>query len=449
MVLVYGTCVAIGRTSVLLRGPSGSGKSDLALRLIDGGARLVADDQVSVTSAGGWAIAESPPALRGLLEVRGIGILAVPWCPSAAIGAVIDLVSAGARPAAAGGHPVAAFPGCAVRGVGAREGTARGGDGRRRVRAAPRRSRRMTAAGKPGTDLKPVRVVLVTGMSGAGKSTALKVLEDFGYEAIDNLPLYLLGRLLAPKEDGLPAARVGAIAIDVDIRTRDFDAEAFLAEIRPLAARADLSLEILFLDCDDNVLRRRFTETRRRHPLAADRPVIDGIAHERQLMGRLRDSADVTIDTTQYTISDFREIMAGHFALSERSRMTVAVTSFSYRRGLPREADLVFDVRFLSNPHYVETLRPLSGLDAGVATHVENDPALAPFFGTLTRMLVDLLPLYVREGKSYLTIAIGCTGGRHRSVYVAERLGRVLREAGTAVAVRHRDLDQATAGEAT
>ena len=288
---------------------------------------------------------------------------------------------------------------------------------------------------------KPVPVILVTGMSGAGKSTTLKILEDLGYEAIDNLPLYLLGRLLAPKENGLSAAPLDAVAVDVDIRTRDFDANAFLSEITPLATRDDLALKLLFLDCDDNVLRRRFTETRRRHPLASDRPVIDGIAHERHLMSPLRDNADLVIDSSHLAIPEFRQLMTQHFALDAGPEMAVSVTSFSYRRGLPREADLVFDVRFLTNPHYVDALRSRTGKDADVAEYIEKDPAFGPFFDSLSRMLLDLLPHYAREGKSYLTVAIGCTGGRHRSIYVAERLSRQLNSNGQIVSLQHRDLD--------
>jgi UPF0042 nucleotide-binding protein len=287
---------------------------------------------------------------------------------------------------------------------------------------------------------EPVPVILVTGMSGAGKSTALKVLEDLGYEAIDNLPLYLLSRLLAPKEDGLSATPLDAVAVDVDIRTRDFDADAFLSEITPLTARDDLALKLLFLECDDSVLRRRFTETRRRHPLASDRPVIDGIAHERRLMLRLRDNADLVIDSSHLSIPEFRQLMTQHFALDAGPEMAVSVTSFSYRRGLPREADLVFDVRFLANPHYVETLRAESGKDADVAAYIEKDPAFAHFFDSLSGMLLNLLPHYAREGKSYLTVAIGCTGGRHRSVYVAERLSRELGSHGQVVSLHHRDM---------
>ena len=289
-------------------------------------------------------------------------------------------------------------------------------------------------------DDSPAPVVLVTGMSGAGKSTALKMLEDLGYEAIDNLPLRLLRRLLAPEDD-----RLSALAIDVDIRTRDFDAESFIAEVAPLAAREDLAVDLVFLDCDDGMLRRRFTETRRRHPLARDRPVMDGIAHERRLMLRLRDSADLVIDTSRLAIPEFRRLMTRRFALDAGPEMAVSVTSFSYRRGLPREADLVFDVRFLANPHYVERLRPRSGKDRQVAAYVEKDAAFGPFFESLTGMLRDLLPRYAREGKSYLTIAIGCTGGRHRSVYVAERLARELGSEGRAVSVNHRDLVPAEA----
>ena len=291
------------------------------------------------------------------------------------------------------------------------------------------------ASGTAVDDDSPAPVVLVTGMSGAGKSTALKMLEDLGYEAIDNLPIRLLRRLLAPEDD-----RLSALAIDMDIRTRDFDAESFIAEMVLLAAREDLALDLVFLDCDDGVLRRRFTETRRRHPLARDRPVMDGIARERRLMLRLRDSADLVIDTSRLAIPEFRRLMTRRFALDAGPEMAVSVTSFSYRRGLPREADLVFDVRFLANPHYVERLRPRNGKDRQVAAHLEKDAAFGPFFESLTGMLRDLLPRYAKEGKSYLTIAIGCTGGRHRSVYVAERLARELGSDGRAVSVNHRDL---------
>jgi len=187
---------------------------------------------------------------------------------------------------------------------------------------------------------------------------------------------------------------------------------------------------------------RRYTETRRRHPLAGDRPVLDGIHLERQRVWPLRDRADLVIDTTTLNPGDLKRLLQGHFALGAAPGITIFVTSFSYRHGLPRDADLVFDVRFLRNPHYVAALRPLTGRDAPVGAFIEADADFAPFFQRLCLLLAPLLPRYEREGKSYLTIAIGCTGGRHRSVYLAERLAAWLSEQGRPVGVNHRDLDQ-------
>jgi UPF0042 nucleotide-binding protein len=283
------------------------------------------------------------------------------------------------------------------------------------------------------------RVILVTGMSGAGHSTALKALEDMGYEAVDNLPLSLLQSL---------AARPGAadvdrpLAIGIDIRTRGFSAETFMAELERLAQQQELDVRLLFLDCDDEVLFRRYTETRRRHPLTADRPVADSVRHERQLVVPLRARADLVVDTTMLTAADLRRLLNGHFTLAPLGGMSVFVVSFSYRHGVPRESDLVFDVRFLDNPFYDPRLRPLSGRDAAVAEHIERDPGFKPFLDGLTGVLQPLLPRFVHEGKSYLTIAVGCTGGRHRSVYVAERLAGWLGEQGYPVSLNHRDLSR-------
>ena len=276
------------------------------------------------------------------------------------------------------------------------------------------------------------RIVLVTGMSGAGRSTALKALEDLGYEAVDNLPLSLLPQLVAGAAERHP------LAIGIDVRTRDFTATRFLGALQPIAGRRELS--VVFLDCDDELLRRRYTETRRRHPLAHDRPVIDGIGLERHRVSPLREHADLVIDTSALTAADLKRLLSGHFALDAAAGVKVTVTSFSYRHGLPQDADLVFDVRFLENPHYVPELRPLTGLDPAVGARIAADPGFASFFGDLVRLLTPLVPRYESEGKSYLTIAIGCTGGRHRSVYVAERLAERLRETGQPVSVTHRDL---------
>ena len=278
-------------------------------------------------------------------------------------------------------------------------------------------------------------VVLVTGLSGAGKATSMKALEDLGYEMIDNLPLALLGALLSPEADH-PAR---GVAINVDIRSRGFNADQFLRRVESLRSRPDLDLQLLFVDCAEGVLAQRYTETRRRHPMAEDRPVPDGIALEQRLMFPVRDEADEVIDTTLLSTNDLKRLIAGLFPLDDYAGLTVTVMSFSYKKGLPREADLVFDVRFLANPHWVPELRPGTGRDPGVAAHVAADPAFPEFDERVTGLLTFLVPLYRREGKSYLTIAFGCTGGRHRSVFMAERVGRVLREGGHRVTVIHRD----------
>jgi UPF0042 nucleotide-binding protein len=286
----------------------------------------------------------------------------------------------------------------------------------------------------PASGAASRRVLLVTGMSGAGRSTALKTLEDMGYEAFDNLPLSLVSALIENAAADAPAIAVGAGA-----RTRGFAIESMLETLDLAVRERARQLKVLFIDCDDERLERRYTETRRPHPPAGDRPIIDGIRLERQALSTLCDCADLVIDTSLLTAADLKRLLTGHFAI-ESSGLRVFVTSFAYRRGIPRDADLIFDVRFLDNPHYVPALRPLCGCDPEVAAHIERDPDFAPFFAGLWRLLNPLLPRYETEGKTYLTIGIGCTGGRHRSVYVAERLAARLREAGRHTEVAHRDL---------
>ncbi|MHA1537244.1 MAG: RNase adapter RapZ [Alphaproteobacteria bacterium] len=285
-------------------------------------------------------------------------------------------------------------------------------------------------------------LLMVTGLSGAGKTSALKALEDLGYEAVDNLPLSLLS-VLVGQVSGLHSP----LAVGVDIRTRDFGIGALLGELEALIANPKIDAKLLFLDCDDAVLQRRFTETRRRHPLAGDRPLMDGITHERTLLAPLRERADPVIDTTEMTLGDLHRMLEESFGLAHRPGLAIFVTSFAYRHGLPREADLVFDARFLKNPYYDLNLRQLTGRDAAVGAFVTADSGFAGFFEGLTAMLLPLLPRFESEGKSYLTIAVGCTGGRHRSVYIAERLAALLDEGGHRVRLRHRDIERGAAGE--
>ena len=282
------------------------------------------------------------------------------------------------------------------------------------------------------------QIVLVTGMAGAGRTTALKALEDCGFEAVDNLPATLLGSLVRPG-DRLERD----LAIGIDCRTRAFDPPRLIQEIIERRGDENPQLRLLFLDCEDEILRRRFAETRRRHPLALDRPVTDGIARERQLMAPLLEQADLVIDSSLLSLGELRRLVAGHFATPSERRLTLSVVSFAYRSGLPREADLVFDVRFLANPHYVEDLRPKDGRDPAVRAYVEADSAYGLLFERLEALLIPLLPSYQREGRSYLTIAFGCTGGRHRSIVVAESFAERLRAAGWPVLLRHRDTPEA------
>jgi len=281
---------------------------------------------------------------------------------------------------------------------------------------------------------QPRRILLVTGLSGAGRTTALKTLEDLGWEAVDNLPMGLVERLLsAAPPEGAPADDQ-PLALGIDTRTRDFDA----AGVARGAAR--LGADILFLDCADGALARRFSATRRRHPLGLDRPVADGIARERDLLAPLRAAASDLIDTSDLSVNALQAELRARFGEGGQARPTLMVASFSYGRGLPRHADLVFDMRFLRNPHWVPALRPGTGRDAAVADYVAGDPAFRPAMEGIGALLTALLPRYAAEGKSYVTVAFGCTGGRHRSVASAEWLAERLRGAGFSPTVSHREL---------
>ncbi len=292
-------------------------------------------------------------------------------------------------------------------------------------------------------DVLPKDILIVTGMSGAGKSTVLKTLEDLGWEVVDNLPLLLLDRLLdAPLPEGSPDDSQ-PLAIGIGARTRDFDPERIIGRIRDLHDRHGLEVGMLFLDCSGAELERRYSETRRRHPLSLDRPANDGIGRERTLLAPLRDWANRLIDTTDMAANELAQQIRSSFAQDDLGAPTLSIQSFGFARGLPRNADLVFDMRFLRNPHWDADLRPGTGLDADVSAYIMADPAYDAAVSRIEELLILLLPRYRAEGKSYVTVAIGCTGGRHRSVHVAERIGRRLREAGFSPSVGHRDLGAA------
>jgi UPF0042 nucleotide-binding protein len=270
----------------------------------------------------------------------------------------------------------------------------------------------------------------------ATTGAALAVLEDLGWETIDNFPVRLLKRLVA-----MPDEARGPLAIGFDSRTRGFVPADIIALVKDLAAREDILLSFVFLDCAGSELERRFNETRRRHPMAAGRPVLEGIAAERELLEPLRRWAEIMIDTSAMTSNDLQGHIRQLFAPdSADGAMTLTLSSFGFARGMPPLADLVFDMRFLDNPHWVPTLRELTGQDAPVGEHIEKDPAFADAFARIRDLLVMLLPRYVAQGKPYVHVAFGCTGGRHRSVYTAERMAESLRAAGFSPTVRHRTL---------
>ena len=273
--------------------------------------------------------------------------------------------------------------------------------------------------------------LFVTGLSGAGMSSAMSALEDLGYDIFDNFPLSLVDALV-----GDPAASGKPIAIGVDTRSRAFNPSAIIAKAQALGGR------ILFLTCDEAVLQKRYTETRRKHPLAGDRPVSAGIKKELAMLHSLREVAEPIIDTTELSIHDLKRVIAGYFKPAGEGRLTVTVMSFGFKYGMPREADMVLDVRFLKNPHWEESLRAFTGKDKKVAAYIEQDSDLAAFLRKTEALLDTLLPRYAAEGKSYFTLAVGCTGGKHRSVYVAEKLAGYAQQKGFHAAAEHRDMER-------
>jgi UPF0042 nucleotide-binding protein len=290
----------------------------------------------------------------------------------------------------------------------------------------------------------PKHILLVTGMSGAGKSTVLRTLEDLGWETVDNLPLLLLNRLLdtAPAE-GTDGDDDRPLALGIGSQTRGFDADSIVRRINKLRENHGHDVGTLFLECSGAELERRYSETRRRHPLAQDRPASDGIARERELLAPLREWSNRLIDTTSLTANELAQQIRSTFSGEGLGETTLNILSFGFARGLPRNADLVLDMRFLRNPHWDDALRPGTGKDADVSAYIAADPAYDQAMAQIESLLLLLVPRYQAEGKAYVTVAFGCTGGRHRSVHVAERMAARLRAEGFSPTVTHRDLQTA------
>lgn len=276
--------------------------------------------------------------------------------------------------------------------------------------------------------------MLVTGMLGAGKTTALRELEDLGWESIDNFPIRLLDRLV----DTDPVDH--SLAIGFDCRTRDFVPADIIEKVKRWVEDDGLSITTLFLDCNGQELERRFNETRRRHFLAGDLPAASGISAERELLAPLRRWADVLIDTSDFSVNDLKQTIRDQFQQTAPQQMTVTVSSFGFARGKPPTADLVFDMRYLDNPHWERGLRELTGMDQSVGEFIERSAVFASSFEKIRALLLELLPRYAEQGKAYVNIAFGCTGGRHRSVYTAEKMAQALREGGFSPTVLHRNL---------
>ncbi len=425
----HATAVAVDGRGLLIRGASGRGKSGLALEMMARGATLIADDRVIVTPRGDDLWLSCPDAISGLIEARGLGLLHAQAGGPVRLWAVLDLdhdetarmpqrreiVLQGRRIPLLHHAAAPTFPAALVQFL---------------------RSGRRDPPLTKDQQARTQRVVLVTGPSGAGRSTAINALEDFGYEAIDNIPLSLIPRLL----DGGALAR--PVALGVDIRNRDFSVQRLVDLYRAFGQDPRLDAQLLYLDCTPDVLARRYSETRRRHPLAPDESYTAGIAREIALLEVARGLADILVDTSELSPHDLRARMASLFADEAGQQLAVSVQSFSYKRGLPQGLDWVFDCRFLDNPHWDPALRGLTGLDDPVQAHVGRDARFAPFVDQLSALALFVLPACKEEGKAHLAFGLGCTGGQHRSVTVAETLARSLAEHGWQVSCRHRELER-------
>lgn len=284
------------------------------------------------------------------------------------------------------------------------------------------------------------RLVMVTGPSGAGRSSAIHTLEDLGFETIDNLPLTLIPRLL----DGPPLPH--PLALGLDARNRDFSSEALIELVDLLNRTPGVTSELLYIDCNSDTLLRRYSETRRRHPLSPEDAPMVGIQLELELLASVRARADVLIDTSNLTPHQLRAEVSRWFAPASGAPMALSVQSFSYKRGLPRGVDMVFDCRFLANPHWEPELRAMDGREPQVAAYIEADPRFDDFFARVRDLLLSLLDAFVEEGKSSLTVAFGCTGGKHRSVALAEKMALTLADQGWRVSKRHRELERHHSG---
>lgn len=284
--------------------------------------------------------------------------------------------------------------------------------------------------------------MIVTGPAGAGRTTTIKTIEDFGIETIDNLPLNLISRILYGPPTG------DTLAIGIDTRTRGFSSEALLEAIDEIEENPNYTPTLLYLDCGAETLLRRFSETRRRHPASPDGSPELGIKQEAEMLDPLRQRADILIDTTDFSPNQLRAELVRWFDKSEGRGLAVSVQSFSYKRGTPRGVDMMIDCRFLRNPHWEPALRPLTGLVPEVGEYVAEDPLFDPFFEKLQDFVELLLPAYQAEGKAYFSIGIGCTGGQHRSVFVAEKLAKALSGKGWMISSRHKEMARWPKGDA-